>query len=316
MARLHHLIEMKLTLMGCDNMLQGTIIKGIAGFYYVEANQIVYECKARGKLRKDAIIPLIGDRVVITLTPSEDSRDKYPTAVIEEILVRKNSLIRPPVANVDQAMVVFSVSYPEIHLDLLDKFLIMIEKEEITPYILLNKIDEGQEETYRHVVDTYTQVGYEVICLSAKKEINLEILKTKLKACTTVFAGPSGVGKSTLLNTIEKGLSLETGEVSQKIKRGKHTTRHVELIPLSTGGFVLDTPGFTSLSLEDINQDDLKHYFREFKDFEGSCKFTGCSHTHEPGCVIKQAVEQGQILQTRYETYKLYYSQLQDIRRW
>ncbi|WP_069998171.1 ribosome small subunit-dependent GTPase A [Cellulosilyticum sp. I15G10I2] len=297
-------------------MVQGTIIKGIAGFYYVEADQTIYECKARGKFRKDNIVPLIGDNVLITLGTEENSGDKYQVAVIEEILDRKNSLIRPPVANIDQAIVVFSVTYPEIHLDLLDRFLITIEKENITPYIVLNKIDDGKEEDYHNVVETYTQVGYEVLCLSAKKAINIELLKAKLKDRTTVFAGPSGVGKSTLLNTIEKGLSLETGEMSHKIKRGKHTTRHVELIPLSMGGFVLDTPGFTSLQLEGIDKDDLRYYFREFKIYEGLCKFNGCSHTHEPGCAVKQALETGKVLKPRYDSYITYYNQLQDIRRW
>ncbi|MDF2613595.1 MAG: ribosome small subunit-dependent GTPase [Clostridia bacterium] len=297
-------------------MVQGTIIKGIAGFYYVEANQTIYECKARGIFRKDNIIPLIGDNVLITLMPEENSNDKYQAAVIEEILDRKNSLIRPPVSNVDQAIVVFSVTYPELHLDLLDRFLIMIEKENIIPYIVLNKIDAGNEQNYRYVIDRYTKIGYDVICLSAKKEINIEKLKEKLKDKTTVFAGPSGVGKSTLLNTIEKGLGLETGAVSDKIKRGKHTTRHVELIPLSMGGFVLDTPGFTSLQLEGVEKDDLKYYFKEFKEFEGQCKFNGCSHTHEPGCAVKKALGEGLIFEERYANYIAYYNQLQDVRRW
>ncbi len=297
-------------------MVQGTIIKGIAGFYYVEANQTIYECKARGKFRKDNIIPVIGDNVLITLSTAENSTDKYQTAMIEDILDRKNSLVRPPVSNVDQAIVVFSVTYPEIHLDLLDRFLIMIEKENIRPYIVLNKIDEAQEKRYYQIVDDYSKIGYEVLCLSAKKEINVELLKEKLKNQTSVFAGPSGVGKSTLLNAIEKGLRLETGAVSDKIKRGKHTTRHVELIPLSIGGFVLDTPGFTSLQLEGIDKDDLRYYFKEFRDFEGQCKFSGCSHIHEPGCSVKKALEQGDLLQQRYDNYIAYYNQLQNVRRW
>jgi len=297
-------------------MVQGTIIKGIAGFYYVEANQTLYECKARGIFRKDNIIPLIGDNVLITLMNEINSQDKYPVGIIEEILDRKNSLIRPAVSNVDQAIVMFAVTYPELHLDLLDRFLIMIEKEEITPYIVLNKIEDGKEEDYRYVVERYTKVGYEVLCLSAKKAINIEHLKEILKGKTTVFAGPSGVGKSTLLNTIETGLRLETGVISDKIKRGKHTTRHVELIPLSMGGFVVDTPGFTSLELEGIDKDNLKYYFKEFREYEGQCKFTGCSHTHEPACAVKKALEEGFILEERYASYKAYYNQLQDIRRW
>ena len=297
-------------------MVQGTIIKGIAGFYYVEAGQTIYECKARGKFRNKNIIPVIGDNVLISLKEEENSTDRYLEGTIEEILERRNSLIRPAVANVDQAMVVFSVTYPQIHLDLLDRFLIHIEKEEITPCIVLNKIDEGNPEDYEYIVERYTKVGYEVICLSAKKAIHTDLLMPKLKDKTTVFAGPSGVGKSTLLNTIEKGLALETGHVSDKIKRGKHTTRHVELIPLSAGGFVLDTPGFTSLQLDGIEADDLQYYFPEFKDYIGSCKFRGCTHIHEPGCKVKEALENEEIVKERYETYTTFYKQLKETRRW
>ncbi|MBE6022376.1 MAG: ribosome small subunit-dependent GTPase A [Cellulosilyticum sp.] len=297
-------------------MVKGTIIKGIAGFYYVEAGQTIYECKARGKFRNKNIIPVIGDNVLISLKEEENSNDRYLEGTIEEILERRNSLIRPAVANVDQAMVVFSVTYPQIHLDLLDRFLIHIEKEEITPCIVLNKIDEGNPQDYEYIVERYTKVGYEVICLSAKKAIHTDLLMPKLKDKTTVFAGPSGVGKSTLLNTIEEGLALETGNVSDKIKRGKHTTRHVELIPLTAGGFVLDTPGFTSLQLDGIDSDDLQYYFPEFKEYIGSCKFRGCTHIHEPGCKVKEALEDGEIVKERYETYTTYYKQLKETRRW
>lgn len=297
-------------------MVQGTIIKGIAGFYYVESGQTIYECKARGKFRKANMTPLIGDRVMISLKQEENSTDRFLEGTIEEILPRTNSLIRPPVSNVDQAMVVFSVTYPQIHLDLLDRFLIHIEREHIKPYIVLNKIDEGNPETYEYIVERYTKVGYEVICLSAREKLNTDVLMPKLKDKTTVFAGPSGVGKSTLLNTIEEGFTLETGEVSEKIKRGKHTTRHVELMPLTGGGFVLDTPGFTSLQLDGIESDDLKHYFIEFEEYEGSCKFSGCTHTHEPGCSVKAALEAGEISEARYNSYMTYYKQLKDTRRW
>lgn len=297
-------------------MVEGTIIKGIAGFYYVEAGQTIYECKARGKFRNKSIIPVIGDNVLISLKEEENSTDRYLEGTIEEILERKNSLIRPAVANVDQAMVVFSVTYPKIHLDLLDRFLIHIEKEDITPCIVLNKIDEGNPEEYAYIVERYTKVGYEVICLSAKKALHTDLLMPKLKDQTTVFAGPSGVGKSTLINTVQEGLRLETGHVSDKIKRGKHTTRHVELIPLSEGGFVLDTPGFTSLQLDGIEADDLQYYFPEFKDYIGSCKFRGCTHIHEPGCKVQEALGNGEIIKERYETYTTYYKQLKETRRW
>lgn len=297
-------------------MVKGTIIKGIAGFYYVEAGQTIYECKARGKFRNKNIIPVIGDNVLISLKEEENSNDRYLEGTIEEILERKNSLIRPAVANVDQAMVVFSVTYPQIHLDLLDRFLLHIEKEDIKPYIVLNKIDEGNPESYEYIVERYTKVGYEVICLSAKKAINTELLMPKLKDKTTVFAGPSGVGKSTLLNTIEERFTLETGQVSDKIKRGKHTTRHVELMPLSIGGFVLDTPGFTSLQLDGMEPDELQYYFPEFESYLGKCKFRGCTHIHEPGCEIRAALESGDIMKERYEAYETYYKQLKDTRRW
>ncbi len=296
--------------------LEGTIIKGIAGFYYVEAKQTIYECKARGIFRNKNIIPVIGDNVLISLKQEGNTNDRYPEGTIEEILERKNSLIRPAVANVDQAMVVFSVSYPELHIDLLDRFLLHIEKENIVPYILLNKIDESNEAMYANIVERYTKIGYEVICLSAKMKINTEKLLPKLIDKTTVFAGPSGVGKSTLINTIEQNLKLETGEVSDKIKRGKHTTRHVELIPLTEGGFVLDTPGFTSLQLEGMEEDNLQYYFPEFNNYLGTCKFRGCTHLHEPGCKVIQAVEAGEIYQERYEAYGAYYKQLKEKRRW
>ena len=296
-------------------MVQGTIIKGIAGFYYVKAGQTIYECKARGKFRNKSIIPAIGDNVLISIKEEENSTDRFLEGTIEEILERRNSLIRPAVANVDQAMVVFSVTYPQIHLDLLDRFLIHIEKEEIKPYIVLNKIDEGNPEEYEYIVERYTKVGYEVICLSAKKAIHTDELMPLLKDKTTVFAGPSGVGKSTLLNTIAH-FALETGSVSDKIKRGKHTTRHVELLALEEGGFVLDTPGFTSLQLDGIDAEDLQYYFPELRQYIGECKFRGCTHIHEPGCKVKEALEQGEIVKERYETYTTYFNQLKEARRW
>ncbi len=296
--------------------IEGTIIKGIAGFYYVESGQTVYECKARGKFRNEKIIPVIGDRVKITVKQEENTTDRYKEGTIEEILDRKNSLIRPPVANVDQAMVVFSVSYPKLHVDLLDRFLLHIEKEGIVPFIVLNKIDDSDENEYSAIVEKYTRIGYEVICLSAKKGINTDILLPKLKDKTTVFAGPSGVGKSTLINTIETRLKLETGEVSEKIKRGKHTTRHVELMPLTEGGFVLDTPGFTSLQLEGMEIEDLQHYFPEFEKYIGECKFRGCMHLKEPGCKVIEAVESGEIYKERYDAYCTYSAQLKEKRKW
>ncbi|MGL4737333.1 MAG: ribosome small subunit-dependent GTPase A [Cellulosilyticaceae bacterium] len=297
-------------------MMQGTIIKGIAGFYYVKSNGETYECKARGKFRKESMIPLIGDDVMISVIEDDDPTKSYKQGTVEEILKRRNKLIRPPVANVDQGIVVFSVTYPQIHLDLLDRFLVMVEREGIRPYIVLNKIDEGNPESYEYIVQGYTKAGYEVFCISAKKNSNIDSLKVLLRDKTSFFAGPSGVGKSTLLNAIQPDLKLQTGEVSAKIKRGKHTTRHVELLPLNIGGFVLDTPGFTSLEFDSIDADDLRHYFPEFEAYEGTCRFGGCSHTHEPGCKVKEALEAGELFESRYDNYVTYYKQLKETRRW
>lgn len=298
-------------------MIQGTVIKGIAGFYYVKANSKIYECKARGKFRKANISPLIGDEVLISIQEEEvESGYNYPQGTIDDILERRNKLIRPPVANVDQGIVVFSVTYPEMHLDLLDRFLVMMAMEDIKAYIVLNKIDESNEAAYKDVVEDYKKSGYEVLCVSAKKNYNVDGLLALLKDKTSFFAGPSGVGKSTLLNAIAPNLKLKTGEVSEKIKRGKHTTRHVELLPLEQGGFVLDTPGFTSLQFETIEANELRHCFPEFRKHEGECRFKGCVHIHEPGCRIKEALEEGDIVRSRYDNYVAYYNQLKDIRRW
>ncbi|MGL4363183.1 MAG: ribosome small subunit-dependent GTPase A [Cellulosilyticaceae bacterium] len=297
--------------------MQGTIIKGIAGFYYVKIGDEVFECKARGKFRKDRITPLIGDHVTIAVNEAlQDKKYPYKQGNIEIIHDRKNKLIRPPVANVDQGLVVFSVTYPEIHLDLLDRFLIMVEYEGIKPYIILNKVDDGNYETYRYIVEGYEKSGYQVLCVSAKEGIKLDELKEILKDKISFFAGPSGVGKSTIINALQPHFSLQTGAVSEKIKRGKHTTRHVELLPFSEGGYLVDTPGFTSLQFEEIPYDELRHCFPEFERYEGKCKFKGCSHIHEPGCAVKKALEEGLLFNARYDNYITYYNQLKDIRRW
>lgn len=298
-------------------MMQGTIIKGIAGFYYVKVENEVFECKARGKFRKEGLTPLIGDRVCIEV--DEDNQDNhyaYKQGHIVDILPRHNKLIRPPVANVDQGIIVFAVTYPEIHLDLLDRFLIMMELEGITPFIVLNKIDGTQPETYEWIVEGYRKSGYDILCVSAKQNIGLDELRNVLKDKTSFFAGPSGVGKSTLLNAIEPHLKLQTGDVSDKIKRGKHTTRHVELLPFSKGGYVLDTPGFTSLQFEEIPEEDLKFYFPEFKKYEGQCKFSGCNHIHEPKCAVKEALLNEELFKSRYDNYVNYYNQLKETRKW
>lgn len=291
-------------------MNDGIIVKGIGGFYYVNTGDKIYECKARGKFRKEKITPLVGDRVKITVHgPSGQG-------VIEEILDRKTELIRPPVANVDHAVVVFAVHQPEPNLSLLNRFLVLAESQEIDITICLNKTDLAWDENLCSLTDIYRRIGYEVIMTSTKQNIGIEDLKGRLKNKITVFAGPSGVGKSSLLNSIQPNLKLQTGEVSQKIERGKHTTRHVELLALDFGGWVLDTPGFSSLHLDFIEADGLQYLFREFNDFIGACKFNGCRHLSEPDCAIKKALENHQICPSRYESYTQLYEEIMQSRRY
>lgn len=297
-------------------MIKGKIIKGIAGFYYVKANDTIYECSARGRFRNQEVSLLIGDDVEIEIEHKESLRGTYKTASIEKVLPRRNKMVRPPVANVDQAIIVFSVNYPKPNLDLLDRLLILVQEQEIEACICINKVDTDEDEAYRRIEKIYEQVGYTVIPTSATKHRGLDLLNERLKDKTSFFVGNSGVGKSTLLNAVQPSLGLETGALSDKINRGKHTTRHVELMPLEMGGYVLDTPGFSSVSLEHLEAEDLKNYYKEFYDYEGTCKFTGCSHIHEPRCGVKEAVEKGIIHPQRYDGYVATYKQLKDIRRW
>lgn len=297
-------------------MISGKIIKGIASFYYVKADEIIYECSARGIFRKKSISPVIGDNVEIAILDKDSLRGGYQIASIENILPRKNNMVRPPVANVDQAIIVVAANNPKPNLDLLDRLLILVEEQEIDACICINKVDTDEDAAYLRIKDVYEKIGYRVFATSATSHIGIDPLREFLKDQTSFFAGNSGVGKSTLLNAVDASFDLETGGLSKKIQRGKHTTRHVELMPLGVGGYVLDTPGFGSVSIEHLEADDLKNYYREFYDYEGNCKFNGCSHLHEPGCSVKAAVESGLIDTRRHENYRALYAQLKNIRRW
>ena len=297
-------------------MIQGKIIKGIAGFYYVKANETIYECSARGKFRNQDVSLLIGDDVEIEIEHKESLRGEYKTASIEKVLARRNKMVRPPVANVDQAIIVFSVNYPKPNLDLLDRLLILVQEQGIEPCICINKVDTDHDEDYIKIEEIYKKIGYTVLATSATNNRGIDILKEYLKDKTSFFVGNSGVGKSTLLNAVQPSLSLQTGSLSEKINSGKHTTRHVELMPLEVGGYVLDTPGFSSVSTDHIEAAELKDYFKEFYDYEGTCKFVGCAHIHEPRCGVQDAVANGDINPERYERYVSLYNQLKDIRRW
>lgn len=279
-------------------MLQGKIIKGIGGFYYVDTEKGIYECRARGIFRKQKITPLVGDRVRISVVDEENKK-----GVVEEIDERDTELIRPPIANVDKALIVFAVKNPKPHLSLLDRFIVLAEKENLEIVIVLTKSDLDDDNTLEKIKSIYELSGYKVIPVSNKTKLNVDKIKDELRGNVVVFAGPSGVGKSSLLNEIDGNFQLQTGEVSDKIKRGKHTTRHAELLKLECGGMVADTPGFSSLTLDDIDENELKEYFIEFENYD-DCRFgSKCIHENEPGCGVKEAVEAGEISNERYDSY-------------
>ncbi len=291
-------------------MLNGKIIKGIGGFYYVDTENGLYECRARGIFRKEKITPLVGDRVVISVVDEENKK-----GVVEEIDERDTELIRPPIANVDKALIVFAIKNPSPNLSLLDRFIVLAEKENLEIVIILTKADLDDGEELNKIKDIYELSGYKVIPVSNKQKINIDKVKEELKGNVVVFAGPSGVGKSSLLNEIDKNFELQTGEVSDKIKRGKHTTRHAELLKLECGGMVADTPGFSSLTLDDIDETELKEYFIEFNDFE-DCRFgSRCIHEKEPSCAVKEAVENGEISRKRYDSYIQLLNEIRQAKR-
>ena len=279
-------------------MIEGRIIKGIGGFYYIETEKGLYECRARGIFRKNKITPLVGDFVKISVVDEDNKK-----GVVEEIQERKTELVRPPIANVNKALIVFAVKNPTPHLSLLDRFIVLAERENLEIVIILTKIDLDDDNTFEKIKNIYEPCGYKVIGVSNLENKNIDKVKEELKDNTVVFAGPSGVGKSSLLNQIDSNFQLKTGDVSDKIKRGKHTTRHAELFELKFGGMVADTPGFSSLTLDDIEVIDLKDYFIEFEDYD-DCKFgSRCIHQNEPNCAVKEAVENGEIPKERYESY-------------
>ena len=279
-------------------MIEGRIIKGIGGFYYIETEKGLYECRARGIFRKNKITPLVGDFVKISVVDEDNKK-----GVVEEIQERKTELVRPPIANVNKALIVFAVKNPTPHLSLLDRFIVLAERENLEIVIILTKIDLDDDNTFEKIKNIYEPCGYKVIGVSNLENKNIDKVREELKDNTVVFAGPSGVGKSSLLNQIDSNFQLKTGDVSDKIKRGKHTTRHAELFELKFGGMVADTPGFSSLTLDDIEDIDLKDYFIEFEDYD-DCKFgSRCIHQNEPNCAVKEAVENGEIPKERYESY-------------
>lgn len=292
--------------------MQGKIIKGIAGFYYVNVVESgVYECKAKGVFRKEKIKPLVGDNVRIEILDKENKSGN-----IVEIFPRKNELIRPAVANIDQALVVFAVTKPTPHFNLLDRFLVMMERKEIPVVLCFNKKDIATSPEIAELEAIYEKCGYPIVFTSALEQENIEEIRRLLLKKTTAIAGPSGVGKSSLINLLQNQVQMETGTISRKIERGKHTTRHSELIAVDADSYIMDTPGFSSLYVNDFEKEELKYYFREFASYEGQCRFQGCDHVHEPGCAVKEALEEGKIHPVRYKNYLEMYTELKEKKRY
>lgn len=292
--------------------MQGKIIKGIAGFYYIHISQEgIYECKAKGIFRNQKIKPLVGDNVEIEVL-DEDKK----LGNITSILPRQNELIRPAVANVDQALVIFAAADPNPNLNLLDRFLIMMSKQDVETYICFNKQDIITDKEQELLEETYRFGGYHVIFTSVLQGEGLQQIKDIVKGKTTVLAGPSGVGKSSILNSLIPTAQMEVGSISEKIKRGKHTTRHSELFAVDDDSFIFDTPGFSSLYIDNFEKEELKLYFPEFLPYEEYCRFQGCAHINEPQCGVKQALEEGKISRNRYENYLLLYNELKDKKKY
>jgi ribosome biogenesis GTPase / thiamine phosphate phosphatase len=288
-------------------MPEGKIVKALSGFYYVLVNEEVIQCRGRGVFRKNNITPLVGDEVVFQ---AENNREGY----IMEVKERKNELIRPPIANVDQAILVFSAVEPDFSTVLLDRFLVLVEFNRIAPLICITKMDLTNDKQQKVITDyseQYRAAGYEVILTSSETEAGVELLTPYVEDKISVFAGQSGVGKSSLLNVLRPGLELKTDEISSHLGRGKHTTRHVELIKIGNG-LIADTPGFSSLEFTNIDAEDLTSCFPELAKAAENCKFRGCFHISEPKCAVKQAVESGEIPLYRYKHFTDFLQEIKD----
>ena len=286
--------------------MQGKIIKGIAGFYYVNVDgKGTFECKAKGSFRNAGTKPLVGDDVEIDIIDDEKSLGN-----VTMVYKSKSRMIRPACANVDQALIVFAIKSPDPNFNLLDRFLIYMESENVPCIIVFNKDDLASEDETDTIREAYINAGYPIFFVSVKEKAGVEALRDLLENKTTVMAGPSGVGKSSLINLLCRKDIMETGDISIKTERGKHTTRHAELLPIGDGTYIMDTPGFTSLDIFGADKQSLKDYYNEFADYESSCRFADCAHINEPDCAVKAAVSDGKISKLRYDNYLELFAQL------
>lgn len=288
--------------------IDGVILKGIGGFYYVKTAEGVFECKAKGKFRKERISPLAGDKVSITVRNDSEN-------TIDEIYPRNNSLIRPPVANIDKLFIVVSAAKPKPNTVVIDKMTVLAEKNNITPVIIITKTDLADYEQLRSIYET---TGYKVFSFSVEDSSELENIRDELKGCLCAFTGNSGVGKSTLINALNGNLNLPTAEISDKLGRGRHTTRQAEVFQVGEG-LVIDTAGFSSIDFTFDNRiycEELQYYFKEFSEHIDLCKFTGCRHINDKGCRILELIDEGKISQSRHESYKTIFSEVKDNKKW
>ncbi len=285
------------------------ILKGVGGFYSIvlEDGEII-TCKARGRFKNEGIQPMPGDKV-------KTSKTNDGEGVIEEVFPRITKLYRPPVANVNQAVILFSIKKPDININLLDRLLVLAESNSLDIIICLNKMDLDSSEKFKDIVNLYRGIGYKLLLTSALTGEGINDIKVLLKDKLTVVAGPSGAGKSTLLNNLCPGIELATGEISTKLKKGRHTTRHVELIPMDFGGYVADTPGFSQLNLKDISSNNLTFLFPEMAELVNKCRFNSCLHLKEPGCIVKEKVDRGEISSTRYSSYIQLINEIREMER-
>ena len=292
--------------------MQGKIVKGISGFYYVHVvGTGIYECKAKGVFRNRKVKPLVGDNVEIVVLDEEKHLGN-----VEEILPRKNELIRPAVSNIDMALVIFAAAKPDPNFNLLDRFLCMMEYQKVPVTICFNKCDLVSEEEKENLQKIYAPAGYDILFTSVKTGENIDRLKALLAEKTTTVAGPSGVGKSSLVNELQTDVRMQTGAISDKIGRGKHTTRHSEIISIGQDTYIMDTPGFSSMDLPGFKKEDLWTCYPEFVPYEPECRFIGCSHIGEPDCGVKNALAEGKISRVRYDYFVMLYDEMKNIRKY